>query len=148
MGPPGVGKTHIAIGLGEEAVRRGMSARFYKADELVESLARAEREGILDMKLKEVSKTMQIITNELDFSPLLPTEGHLLFQLVNKRPEKKSIIVTTNRPPREWELIFGDAAAAQPILDRLLHHSIPLTIQGDSYRLHQCQIRRHLESPK
>lgn len=145
MGPPGVGKTHIAIGLGVEALRKGISVRFYTAAELVEILRKAEREGALEEKLKDISKPKLLIIDELGFSPLLPTEGHLLFQLVNRRYEKKSIIVTSNRPPREWDLIFGDSAAAQAVLDRLLHHSIPISIQGDSYRLHECQLRRHLE---
>lgn len=145
MGPPGVGKTHIAIGLGVEAVRKGLSVRFYTAADLIEILRKCEKDGTLEEKLKEICKPKLLIIDELGFSPLLPTEGHLLFQLVNRRYEKKSIIVTSNRPPREWDLIFGDTAAAQAVLDRLLHHSIPLIIQGDSYRLHECQLRRHLE---
>lgn len=142
VGPPGVGKTHIAIGLGVEAIRRGMTVRFYTAKELIDILRKANRDGSLDEKLRDICRVKVLIIDELGFSPLLPGEGHLLFQLVNRRYEKKSTIVTSNRLPGEWDLIFSDPAAATAVLDRLLHHSIPLHIQGESYRMHECKMRK------
>lgn len=141
IGPPGVGKTHIAIGLGVEAIRKGLTARFYSAAELIEILAKAEQEGRLDEKLKEINKVKLLIIDELGYLPYSPKEAHLLFQLVNLRYERKSIIVTSNRQPGEWHLIFGDEMAATAILDRLLHHCIPILIQGESWRLHEQKVK-------
>jgi DNA replication protein DnaC len=142
IGPPGVGKTHIAVGLGVAAIRLGITTRFYTAAELIGILAKAKKDQCFEEKLKEINKVKLLIIDELGYLPYGPDEAHLLFQLVNRRYEKKSLVITSNRPPGEWGVIFGDPVAAQAILDRLLHHCIPLLIQGESWRLHEQAMRK------
>ena len=135
LGPPGVGKTHLAIALGRKAIECGHSVRFYTAANLLSLLEKALSEGNLQTKLNELNKVKLLIIDELGYLPFSPSASHLLFQLINRRYESKSTIITSNRSPGEWGLIFGDPTAATAILDRLLHHCIPVTIMGDSYRV-------------
>ena len=141
LGPPGVGKTHLAIGLAKRAIGMGMSARFYTAETLLAILEKAQKEGILAEKINEINKFKVIVIDEVGYLSYPATAGHLMFQLVSKRYQNKSIIVTGNRPPGEWGLIFGDSTAATAILDRLLHHSTTVTIRGDSYRIMELKKR-------
>lgn len=134
IGPSGVGKTHLSIALGQLALERGISVRFYPVARLVEQLERAHRAGSLDEKLREVNKPRLLILDELGFVPFSPLGGQLLFELISARYERKSIIVTSNKMPGEWGPVFGDAAAATASLDRLLHHCTPMLISGESYR--------------
>lgn len=135
FGAPGVGKTHLAIAFGRLAVEHGYSVRFYSAANLMALLEKASREGTLDTKLKELSKASLLIVDEIGYLPYTPDVARLFFLLVARRYEKKSILITSNRPPSEWKLIFADATATTAILDRLLHHCTAMTIRGDSYRL-------------
>lgn len=135
LGPPGVGKTHIAIALGREAVTAGKSVLFTTAALLIAQLEKAGKEGILSEKITALNKPKLLIIDELGYLPFSPRAAHLLFQLVNRRYESKSIVITSNRPIGEWGLIFGDPTAATAILDRLIHHSTTVTIAGESYRL-------------
>lgn len=135
FGAPGVGKTHLAIAFGRLAVERGYSVRFYSAANLMALLEKASRDGTLEVKLKELSKASLLIVDEIGYLPYTPEVARLFFLLVTRRYEKKSILITSNRPPSEWKLIFADATATTAILDRLLHHCTAMTIRGDSYRL-------------
>lgn len=135
FGPPGVGKTHLALGLGRLAVEHGYTARFYSAATLLGLLEKAVRDGTLEAKLKELSKPQLLIVDEIGYLPYAPEAARLFFLVVSRRYEKKSLITTSNRPPSEWGLIFADSTAATAILDRLLHHCTVLTIRGESYRL-------------
>lgn len=135
FGAPGVGKTHLAIAFGRLAVERGYSVRFYSAANLMALLEKASRDDTLDVKLKELSKASLLIVDEIGYLPYTPDVARLFFLLVARRYEKKSILITSNRPPSEWKLVFADATATTAILDRLLHHCTAMTIRGDSYRL-------------
>lgn len=135
LGPPGVGKTHLAVGLGREAIERGYSTLFMPATGLVTQLARAHADGRLEEKLMHFTKPKLLIVDELGYLPFEANAAHLFFQLVSRRYERGSMLVTSNRSVAEWGGVFGDAVVATAILDRLLHHSHVITIRGDSYRL-------------
>jgi DNA replication protein DnaC len=137
FGPPGVGKTHLAIGLGRKLVELGHSVRFTTATALLTVLSKAESEGSLAEKLTEFAKPRLLILDELGYLPFERRSAHLFFQLVNRRYEKGSLLVTTNQRVSEWGTVFGDDVLATAILDRLLHHSHTLMITGESYRLRE-----------
>jgi DNA replication protein DnaC len=135
LGPPGVGKTHLAVALGREAILAGYSVQFTTAMALVAGLAKAHAEKRLDEKLLALSKAKLLIVDELGYLPLEPDAAHLFFQLVSRRYEMGAMLITSNRSVAEWGTVFADPVVATAILDRLLHHSHVLTIRGDSYRL-------------
>ena len=137
FGPPGVGKSHLAIGLGRKIVEQGHTVRFTTATALLASLGKAETEGGLSDKLTEFCKPRLLIIDELGYLPFERRAAHLFFQLVNRRYEKGSLLVTTNQRVSEWGIVFGDEVLATAILDRLLHHSHTLLITGESYRLRE-----------
>jgi DNA replication protein DnaC/transposase len=137
FGPPGVGKTHLAIGLGRKIVEEGHTARFTTATALLATLGKAESERNLPEKLTEYCKPRLLIIDELGYFPFERRAAHLFFQLVNRRYEKGSLLVTTNQQVSDWGTVFGDEVLATTILDRLLHHSHTLIITGDSYRLRE-----------
>jgi DNA replication protein DnaC len=137
FGPPGVGKSHLAIGLGRKVVEQGHTVRFTTATALLATLGKAESEGNLDEKLTEYSKPRLLIIDELGYLPFERRAAHLFFQLVNRRYEKGSLLVTTNQRVSEWGIVFGDEVLATAILDRLLHHSHTFLITGESYRLRE-----------
>ena len=137
LGPPGVGKTHLAVALGREAIREGYSVLFVTAPALVAALAKAHAEGWLDNKLLFFAKPKLLIVDELGYLPFESNAAHLFFQLVSPRYERGCMLITSNRSVGEWGAVFGDAVAATAILDRLLHHSHVITVRGDSYRLRE-----------
>lgn len=137
FGPPGVGKTHLAIGLGRAAVEAGHTVLFVSATSLLAALSKAEGEGQLKEKLNFYAKSKLLIVDEIGYLPFERRSAHLFFQLVARRYEKGSMLVTTNQLIPQWGAVFGDDVVAAAILDRLLHHSHTLIIQGESYRLRQ-----------
>ncbi len=135
VGAPGVGKTHLAISIGIKATNAMKRVLFYTAEKLTEELASAEVSGQLNKKLDILSRVDLLIIDELGYLSLSKQTSRLFFQMVSKRYEKGSIIVTSNKPFDQWGEIFNDDIVASAILDRLLHHSYPFLINGKSFRL-------------
>src|ERR1700730_4290883 len=137
FGAPGVGKTHLAIGLGRAIVEAGHSVLFTSTTALLAALAKAETDGQLAERLMVYSKPKLLIVDELGYLPFERRSAHLLFQLVARRYERGSLLITTNQVVTQWGTGCGADVLAAAILDRLLHHSHTLMIQGESYRLRQ-----------
>ena len=137
LGPPGTGKSHLAIALGFEAVKAGKSVFFATLAELVDSMRKAEREGKLRERVKFLSRYSLLVVDEIGYLPLGSGGGNLFFQLVNACYERSAMIMTSNRGFGEWAEIFGDAVVATALLDRLLHHAVVIPIEGNSYRLRE-----------
>jgi DNA replication protein DnaC len=135
LGPPGVGKTHLAIALGIEAAKAGFRVNFTNASILVERLAKAEKENKLEDKIRGLSKFQLLIIDEIGYLPFDELGAHCFFQLISRRYEKASTIFTSNKSYGEWGDIFKDHVIASAILDRVLHHCTTVNIKGDSYRI-------------
>lgn len=135
IGPPGVGKTHLAIGIGHEAIHAGYKVLFRNALTLVEELELAEMKGDLKKRLTQLSKYDLIIIDELGYLPMSRQSRYNLFQLINSLYEYRSIILTTNKDFTSWGEFFHDDNVAVPIIDRIIHHSHIFMLGGESYRL-------------
>lgn len=135
LGPPGVGKTHIAIGLGFEAINSGFSVYFINSATMIAQLKTANQRDVLEKKLKTLNKYKLLVIDEIGYLPFDMEASNLFFRLISKRYEHGSTIFTSNKSYSEWGEIFGDPVIATAILDRILHHSVTLNIKGESYRL-------------
>lgn len=137
LGPPGVGKTHLAIALGIKAIHAGYRVLFTSAQTLLGNLAKAHQEGRLEEKLKQYQMAKLLIIDEIGYIPIERSGANLFFQLVSRRYEKGAMVLTSNQSFTKWGEVFGDPVIATAILDRLLHHSTVLNIKGESYRLRE-----------
>ena len=135
LGPPGVGKTHLAVGLGLKACALGYRTAFTTAAGLIATLTRAHTEGRLEERLKLLVQPKLLVIDEIGYLPLDRLAANLFFQLVSRRYEKGAILITSNQSLTVWGEVFGDRVIATAILDRLLHHSTIVNIKGESYRL-------------
>lgn len=135
VGSPGVGKTHLATAIGIEAASNRYSTYFINCYELISNLKKASYENRLTEKLKNYEKYSVFIIDEVGYLPIDIEGGNLLFQLITRRYEKHSTIITSNKTFDQWGELFGDTMIANAILDRLVHHSHIFNIKGNSYRL-------------
>lgn len=147
LGPPGVGKTHLAVALGLTACAQGVRTLFTTAAGLIATLGKAYAENRLDEKLKALAQPALLIIDEIGYIPIDRHGANLFFQLVSRRYERGAIILTSNQSLGAWGEVFGDPVIATAILDRLLHHSITVNIRGESYRLRE-KLKAGLLKPK
>ena len=137
IGPPGVGKTHLAIGIGLQAIEAGYKVLFHTALSLIEALELAQLKGELKQKINRLCKYDVLILDELGYLPMNKHSNHNLFQLINAFYEYRSVILTTNKEFTHWGEFFIDENVAVHIVDRLIHHSHIFMLGGESYRLKQ-----------
>lgn len=135
MGPSGVGKTHLLLGLGRKACMEGYSAYYMSCQDMVEMLTKARAQNNLKRKLRWLKKPNVLLLDEIGYESLSSEQATLFFQLVATRYEQGSIIMTTNKTFGKWGELLSDDAVATATLDRLLHHAHVLSLKGDSYRM-------------
>lgn len=135
LGPPGMCKTHLAVALAVKAAEAGHRVLFMTLDRLVSALVRSRQENRLDRQLQQLTYPKVLVLDEMGYLPMSREEASLFFRLINRRYERASTILTSNKSFMDWGEIFGDQVIATAILDRLLHHSTTLNIKGESYRL-------------
>ena len=133
-GTPGVGKTHLATAIGIEAASKRFLTYFISCHDLIQNLRNAYNENRLEARLKHYNKYKVLIIDEIGYLPIDQLGANLFFQLITKRYEHNSTIITTNQPFSKWGDVFSDATLANAILDRLLHHAHIIKIVGPSYR--------------
>jgi DNA replication protein DnaC len=137
LGPPGVGKTHLAISLAIAAAQHGRRVYYGTLADLITSLEEAEAAGRLQQRLKVLTHPAVLVVDEIGYLPISRTGAMLFFQLMTRRYERASTVLTSNKPFEEWGEIFGDEVMAAALIDRLLHHCHIVNIRGNSYRMRQ-----------
>jgi DNA replication protein DnaC len=142
LGPPGTGKTHLAIGLAMRACQAGHRVAFATAAEWVARLADAHHAGRLQAELTKLSRYPLLVVDEVGYIPFEPEAANLFFQLVSSRYERASLIVTSNKVFGRWGEVFGDDVVAAAMIDRLVHHAEVIALKGDSYRLKDRDLGR------
>jgi DNA replication protein DnaC len=135
LGPPGVGKTHLAVALGTKALEAGHTVLFLTLESMITRLTRARMENRVERQLIQFVSPKVLIIDEMGYLPMNRDEAGLFFRLLTRRYEKASTIITSNKSFVDWGEIFNDQVLATAILDRLLHHCTTLNIKGESYRL-------------
>ncbi len=148
LGPPGVGKTHLALALGVKAVEAGHRVLFVTLETLMARLKRAQVENRLERQLQQLVYPKVLLIDEIGYLPMTRDEASLFFRLITRRYEKASLVLTSNKSFVDWGEIFGDQVLATAILDRLLHHSTTLNIKGESFRLKEKRKAGLLSQPE
>lgn len=139
VGTSGVGKTHLATSIGIEAAKKRHSVYFISCHDLINNLITAYNENRAEQRIRHYLKYKLLIIDEIGYLPIDKVGSSLFFQLISKRYENKSTIITTNQSFDKWAEVFGDATVANAILDRLVHHSEIINIKGESYRLKELK---------
>jgi DNA replication protein DnaC len=134
LGPPGVGKTHLAISLAIAAAQSGRRVYYATLADLITSLEQAQAAGRLEARLKVLADPALLVVDEIGYLPISRTGAMLFFQLMTRRHEHASTVLTSNKGFEEWGEIFGDEVMAAALVDRLVHHCHLVTIRGNSYR--------------
>lgn len=157
LGPPGVGKTHLAISLAIAAAEQGRRVYYGSLGDLIETLREAEAKGQLRRRLRVLTHPALLVVDEIGYLPVTRDGATLFFQLINERYERASTVLTSNKTFEEWGAILGDEVMAAALLDRLLHHCHIVNIRGNSYRmrlradlaqaLHQAPARKNPGEP-
>jgi DNA replication protein DnaC len=142
LGPPGTGKTHLAIGLAIRACQAGHRVLFATAAGWVARLAEAHIQGRLQAELVRLGRYPLLVIDEVGYIPFEAEAANLFFQLVSARYERASLIVTSNKPFGRWGEVFGDDVVAAAMIDRLVHHADVVALKGDSYRLRNRDLGR------
>jgi DNA replication protein DnaC len=137
LGPPGVGKTHLAVALGVAVIAQGMGVYFLTVADLLDMIERDAKAGRLQQRVQTLGKPKLLILDEMGYFPLDAVAARFLFQLVSRRSTKGSMIITSNKSYGEWGDVVADQVLASAILDRLLHVSTTINIRGQSYRLRE-----------
>ena len=148
LGPPGVGKTHLAISLAIAAAQSGRRVYYGALADLITSLEEAKAAGRLGHRLKILTYPSLLVIDEIGYLPVSPTGAMLFFQLINRRYERASTVLTSNKGFEDWGQILGDEVMAAALIDRLLHHCHIVNIRGNSYRMrHHTELSKVLHSP-
>jgi len=135
FGPPGLGKTHLSIGLGMKAIEAGYTVCFEKIVNLIKLLKTQEIQRTAGFRIKRILRSDLLIIDEIGYTPIDRREANLFFNLVSELYEKKSIIITSNKGFETWAEMMGDGVMTTALLDRLLHHARVFNLNGESYRI-------------
>jgi DNA replication protein DnaC len=135
FGPPGLGKTHLAIALGHIAVEKGYKVCYERMTGLIKVLTRAELSRAAQFRLSRLTKSDLVIIDEIGYTPISRTEANLFFTFVSELYERASIIVTSNKSFDSWAELLGDEVMTTALLDRLMHHARIFSLVGESYRI-------------
>jgi DNA replication protein DnaC len=141
IGSNGVGKSTIAQNLGYQAVMHGHTVLFTTAANMLNDLAAQDGDNALRRRLKQYARPRLLVIDEIGYLSYSNRHADLLFEIINRRYEQNSTVVTTNRPFAEWNEVFPNAACVVSLIDRLVHHSQIIAIEGDSYRMKEAQER-------